>query len=139
MALLNWLFRRKKQTPTDPTPQIVEQGAREPVHWFEAAVVGVELENQDGSIRQDIIARTEPGTETILVAQMGALKLAAVFSAATGEQIGYLPREVSNKIIREAKGYDYGSSIASISEPDEDSGIRNVVLTINVFQKPGRR
>ena len=26
MSLLNWLFRRKKRAPKDPTPQIVELG-----------------------------------------------------------------------------------------------------------------
>jgi hypothetical protein len=138
MALLNWLFRRKK-VAVDPTPQIVEQGKRKPIHIFEAAVVGVDLENQDGSFRQEIISRTEPGVETILVAQMGALKLAAVFIAATGEQIGFLSRDVSNKIIREAKGYDYGSRIGAINDPDPETGIRNVTLEINVFEKPRRR
>jgi hypothetical protein len=138
MSLINWLFPRKKAAPKDPTPQIVEKGPREPIHWFEAPVVGVELENQDDTVRQEIIARADVGAETLLVAQMGALKLAAVFIAATGEQIGYLSREVSIKIIREAKGYDYGSRIAEIHEPDPDSGIRNVTLTIEVFEKPGK-
>jgi hypothetical protein len=139
MALINWLFRRKKTAPKDAAPQIVKKGRREPIHWFEAPVVGVELENQDGSIRQEIIARANEGAETIMVAQMGALKLVAVFLAESGEQIGFLQREVSAKIIREAKGYDYGSRIATIGEPDPENGIRAVVLTVEVFEKPARR
>jgi hypothetical protein len=139
MSLISWLFPRKKRAAKDPTPQVVEKGPRDPIHSFEAPLVGVELENQDNSVRQEIIARTAVGAETILVAQMGALKLAAVFVAETGEQLGYLSREVSIKIIREAKGYDYGSRVATIHEPDPDSGIRNVTLTVEVFEKPGRR
>jgi hypothetical protein len=135
MSLLNWLFRRKKRAPKDPTPQIVELGERQPIHSFESAIVGVELENQDGSFRQEIIARTLPGTETILIAQMGALRLAAVFVAESGEQLGYLARDVSIKIIREAKHHDYGSRIAAIGEPDPETGVRSVTLTIDVFEK----
>ena len=135
MSLLRWLLGRRKKVPKDPTPQIVEKGKREPIHSFESRLSGVDLENPDGSFRQEIIARTEPGAETILVAQMGALKLAAVFLAESGEQLGYLPREVSAKIIREAKGYDYGTRVASIGEPDPETGVRDVTLTIDVFEK----
>jgi|GEM_PF-4767413 len=135
MSLLRLLFRRKDRTPKDTTPKIVTKGERVPVHSFATELAGIDLENPDGSMRQDIIARTEVGAETILVAQMGALKLAAVFLAETGDQIGYLPREVSTKIIREAKGYDYGTRVAAIGEPDPETGIRDVTLTIDVFEK----
>lgn len=135
MSLFSWIFGRRKKAPKDPTPQIVEKGERVPIHSFETELAGVDLENQDGSIRQEIIARTEPGAETILVAQMGALKLAAVFLAESGEQLGFLPRDVSAKIIREAKGYDYGSRVAAIGEPDGENGIRQVTLTVDVFEK----
>lgn len=139
MSLLGWILGRRKKTPEDNTPQIVEKGERVPMHSFEVVLSGVDLENPDGSKRQEIIARTEVGAETILVAQMGALKLAAVFLAETGEQLGYLPREVSSQIIREAKGYDYGTRVAAIGDPDPDSGIRSVTLTIDVFEKAGAR
>lgn len=135
MSLLGWLFRRGKKTPRDTGPKIVKKGKREPIHTFETELSGVDLENPDGSQRQEIIARARAGAETVLVAQMGALKLAAVFLAETGEQIGYLPREVSAKIIREAKGYDYGTRIAAIGEPDEETGVRGVTLTVEVFEK----
>jgi len=130
------MLGRRKKAPQDNTPQVVEKGKREPIHSFESALSGVDLENPDGSQRQEIIARTQAGAETILVAQMGALKLAAVFLVESGEQLGYLPREVSGKIIREAKGYDYGSRVAAIGEPDPDTGVRGVTLTIEVFEKP---
>ncbi len=139
MSLLGWILGRRKKAPQDDTPQIVEKGERVPVHSFEAMLSGVDLENPDGSQRQEIIARTQVGAETILVAQMGALKLAAVFLAENGEQLGYLPREVSSQIIREAKGYDYGSRIAAIGQPDPGSGVRSVTLTIDVFEKGGAR
>ncbi|MCA8926428.1 MAG: hypothetical protein KDC18_00040 [Alphaproteobacteria bacterium] len=135
MSLLGWLFGRRRKAPKDNTPQIVELGERKPIHSFETTLSGIDLENPDGSMRQDIIARTTVGTETILVAQMGALKLAAVFVAETGEQLGYLPREVSTKIIREAKGHDYGTRVAAIGEPDPETGVRDVTLAIDVFEK----
>jgi len=135
MSLLRWMLGRRKTRPEDAAPKIVEKGERAPIHSFEAVLAGVELENPDGSQRQEIIARTQAGAETILVAQMGALKLAAVFLAETGEQLGYLPREVSAKIIREAKGYDYGSRVAAIGEPNPEPGVRSVTLTIDVFEK----
>lgn len=135
MSLLARLLGRKKKTPVDDTPRVVKKGARTPIHSFEAELSGTELENPDGSLRQDIIARTEVEAETILVAQMGALKLAAVFLAETGEQIGYLPRQVSGKIISEAKSYDFGTRIAWIGEPDPETGHRAVGLTIEVFEK----
>jgi hypothetical protein len=140
VSVLSWIFSRKKQRPgKDPTPTVVAKGKRSPVHEFGARLTGVDLENQDGSFRQEIIARTEPGAETIFVAQMGALKLVAVFLAETGEQLGFLNRETSGKIIKEAKGYDYGSRVAEIHEPEAESSIRNVTLTIEVFEKPRRR
>jgi hypothetical protein len=136
MSILSWIFGRKKRAAaSDPTPTIVAKGKREPIHDFGARLVGVDLENPDDSSRQEIIARTKPGAETIFVAQMGAMKLVAVFVAETGEQLGFLPRETSHKIIKEAKGYDYGSRIAEIHEPDPETGIRNVTLTIEVFEK----
>lgn len=139
MSILGWLFGRKRRASKDPTPTIVAKGQRKPIHEFGARLSGVELENPDGSMRQDIIARTKPGAETIFVAQMGVLKLVAVFLAETGEQLGYLPRETSEKIIKEAKGYDYGSRVESIHDPDPETGIRHVTLTIEVFEKPRAR
>lgn len=136
MSILGWIFGRKKRAAArDPTPSIVSKGNREPIHEFGARLVGVDLENPDDSSRQEIIARTKPGAETIFVAQMGAMKLVAVFVAETGEQLGFLPRETSAKIIKEAKGYDYGSRVAEIHEPDPETGIREVTLTIEVFEK----
>ena len=136
MSIIGWFFgRNKRRASKDPTPTIVTKGAREPVHEFGARLTGVELENQDGSSRQDIIARTQPGAETIFIAQMGVLKLVAVFLAETGEQLGFLPRETSQKIIKEARGYEYGSRVAEIHEPDPETGIRHVTLTIEVFEK----
>ena len=135
MSLLGWIFGRKKKAPVDTGPQIVEKGEREAIHSFESELAGVDLENPDGSKRQEIVARTKPGAETILVAQMGALKLAAVFLVESGEQLGYLPREVSSKIIKEARGYDYGSRVAAIGDPDPDTGVRSVTRTIEVFEK----
>ena len=132
MSVLRWIFGRKKKAPPDTGPKIVEKGEREPIHSFTSNLAGVDLENPDGSKRQEIIERSKPGAETILVAQMGALKLAAVFLVESG---GYLPREVSEKIVREARGYDYGSRIAAIGEADPDTGVRNVTLTIDVFEK----
>lgn len=136
MSILGWIFGRKKRAAArDPTPTIVAKGQREPIYEFGTRLVGVELENPDDSSRQEIIAHTKPGTETIFVAQMGAMKLVAVFIAETGDQLGFLPRETSQKIIKEAKGYDYGSRIAEIHEPDPETGIRNVTVTIEVFEK----
>jgi len=66
---------------------------------------------------------------------MGGLKSAAVFPAATGQQLGYLPREISAKIIREAKVYDYDTRTADIGEPDPDTGMRALTLTIKVFEQ----
>ena len=140
MSILGWIFgRKKRQYAKDPTPTIVEKGERKPIHEFGARLTGVDLENPDGSFRQEIIARTKSGAETIFVAQMGALKLVAVFLAETGEQIGYLNRETSQKIIREAKGFDYGSRVDEIMEPDPESGVRNITITIEVFEKARRR
>ncbi len=136
MSLLGWVFGRKRRAAAkDPTPTIVEKGERVPVHEFGARLAGVDLENPDGSMRQDIIARTKPGAETVFVAQLGVLKLVAVFLAKTGEQLGYLPRETSEKIIREAKGYDYGSRVDEVHDPDPETGVRHVTLTIEVFEK----
>jgi hypothetical protein len=135
MSLLGLLFGRKRRSAPDPPPQIVAKGKREPIHAFGARLAGIDLENPDGSRRQDIIARARPGAETIMVAQIGALKLVAVFLAESGEQIGYLKRETSEKIVREAKGYDYGSRIDEIGEPDPETGVRQVLLAIEVFEK----
>ena len=136
MSILGWLFNRgKRKASRDPTPTIVTKGNRQPIHEFGTRLVGVDLENPDDSSRQDIIARTKPGAETIFVAQMGAMKLVAVFLAETGEQLGFLNRETSAKIIKEAKGYDYGSRVGEIHEPDPETGIRELTLTIEVFEK----
>ncbi len=140
MSILSWVFgRKKRQAAKDPTPSIVEKGERKPIHEFGARLTGVDLENKDGSFRQEIIARTKPGAETIFVAQMGALKLVAVFLAETGEQLGFLNRETSQKIIKEAKGYDYGSRVSEVHEPEPDSDIRHVTLTVEVFEKAKQR
>jgi hypothetical protein len=136
VSLLKLLWRRRKRDAADDTPRIVEKGERVPVHEFDATLAGIDLENQDGSKRQEIVARAKVGDETIFVAQMGALKLVAVFLAETGEQLGYLKREVSKKVIQEARGYDYGSRICEISKPDPETGIRGVTLTVQVFEKP---
>ena len=135
MGLFDILFRRKTRSPADNTPRIVEKGAREPVDSFDVTLSGTDLENQDGSLRQTIIANSMPGTETIMIAQMGTLKLLAVFIAETGEQIGFVPREPSARLIREAKRHDYGSRIAEIGEPDPENGQRSVILTIDVYRK----
>jgi len=140
VSLLRWLFNRgKNKSKEPPGPKIVELEEREPVHVFQTHLAGDDLQNPDGSQRQDIIARNEVGAETILMEHRGTMGLVAVHVAATGEQIGFLPREISRKIKKEARGYDYRTLIDDIGEPDPETGIRRPSLTIEVYEKRKQR
>jgi len=59
MSLLRFLFNRDRtnRKSADNSPRMVEKGRRQPLHSFEATLSGVDLQNQDGSWRQEVIAR----------------------------------------------------------------------------------
>ena len=140
MSLFGNLFGRKKRGPApDPGPKIVSKDDRAPIHDFQTELVGVELENPDDTKRQDIIARASVGAEIILLTERRAMGLVSVYIAESGQQIGFLPRETSTKIKKEARGYDYRTYIDEISEPAPETGVRGVTLTVEVFEKPKAR
>jgi hypothetical protein len=146
MSILAWLMRRRSgATPATATgsapatPPISLVGDREPNWTFDAEVAGTDLENDDGSIRQDIIRRTEIGQETLLIDLPTIPKLVAVFVAATGDQLGYLPRKVAQRILAESRRYEFRSFVKDIKPDVEREEILRVLLGIDVFEKPRSR
>lgn len=145
MSILARLFRRKPAEaaaggpPDRHMPPISEVGDRVPKWSFDAEIAGTDLENDDGSLRQEIIRRVEIDQETLLVDLPTIPKLVAVFVAATGEQLGYLPRKVGERIIAESRRYEFRTYVKDIQPDVEREDILRVLLGIDVFEKPRSR
>ena len=116
---------------------------RTPDREFQTKVVGVTFENADGATRQRIIAKCGIGEDIDLVPEPDNphdANAVAVKRRGTGEQIGYLSRDVAGRLVEQAE-----SGTAFSAEIHEIIGgggwfskeSRGVILRIGVYHPEG--
>jgi len=87
---------------------------------YPSLVAGVTYANRDGSSRQEIIQRYQPGEQVFLIAEPdNAVDPNAIaVQRGDGEQLGYLPRPLAERVARLLRqGYGYAAFVAEILEP----------------------
>ncbi len=116
---------------------------RTPYREFQTKVVGVTFENADGASRQSIISRCGIGEDIELVREPDNphdANAVAVTRRRTGEQIGYLSRDVAGRFVEQAEsGQEFSAEICEIIGgggwfSKESFG---VVLKIGVYHPEG--
>lgn len=88
-------------------------------HFF-SKVVGVTQNNADGTWRQIVVGTCQPGEPLRFVADPGNVydENAVKVERASGEQLGYLNKELAEQIIAKTlDGYKYVVAVASVTEP----------------------
>ena len=87
---------------------------------YPSLVAGVTYANRDGSSRQEIIQRCQPGEQVFLIAEPdNAVDPHAVaVQREDGAQLGYLPWELAERVAGLLRqGYGYAAFVAEILEP----------------------
>ncbi len=91
---------------------------RKPMREFRTKVVGVTYTNPDGESRQRIIKKCTVGEDILLERQPNNPhdeNAIAVRRRNTGDQIGYLSREVAQTLVRQADaGKEFSAEVAEI-------------------------
>lgn len=92
--------RRRSYGPLHPNPRVKrKRRVREPI-VIRTKVVGVTFRNEDGSKRQKIVARCNPGDELILKHEpVEDYPFALAVHNRKGQQLGYLRDELAKDIV----------------------------------------